>query len=610
MDVELRAVSAFLAEHEPCRDMAAEEVNALATAFRVIYERRGTLLQVAGEPTDHVYVLRSGAVDIRDEDGLHDRREAGAWIGSRPVLTGEPAPNTAIAAEDCLLLVMPGAAFRELVERNPVFGRYFRERQAARLAAAVAKTRATDQAEPILTLSVSELICGSALTVDPGMSIRDVSKAMSQRQVSSAVIVDGSGAIGILTDRDLRNRVLASDVSPDDAVSGVMTPDPWTVKEDESAFDLMVRMVDTSVHHVPVERDGRILGVLSSDDLIRTQTSNPIHLATRIARENSLSGLVAASTKIGVLVRQLVNSDVGAEDIARVVTAMGDAIERRLLKMAEEELGPPPVPYCWVVLGSQARAEQGLGSDQDNALIIDDDLQTEGEPGEYAREYFMQLATDVSDGLHACGYTYCDGGVMATTPSWRQTLRDWSATFHHWMTRPEPQAVMNSTIFFDLRGVHGDLTLADRLQERITAQAPQAKTFQAHLAKHAVDRRPPIGFFRGFVLESEGEHADTFNLKLGGVAAVTELARVYALSAGVAEVNTHRRLSACADKGALSRDHMADLRDAFEFISYVRFRHQANQVAAGESPNNFVSPDELSSLERRHLRDVFQVVRR
>ena len=300
----------------------------------------------------------------------------------------------------------------------------------------------------------------------------------------------------------------------------------------------------------------------------------------------------------------MVRQDATADDIGRVVTGVGDGIERRLLEMVEEELGPPPVPYCWVVLGSQARHEQGLSSDQDNAMIISDRLTPEQAP------YFAALATKVSDGLAACGYTYCQGEVMATNDQWRVPVQQWRRIFDGWITRPDPQAILRCSIFFDMRPLHGDISLFDEVRDQVLAATPKAKTFLAHMAKQAVDRKPPIGFFRGFVLESEGEHTDQLDLKRGGVGAVVDLARVYALTLGIGPVNTQTRLAAVCDGGRLSRSQADDLSHALEFISYVRLRHQGRLVREGQVPNNFIPPDELSNVERRHLRDVFQVVRK
>ena len=217
----------------------------------------------------------------------------------------------------------------------------------------------------------------------------------------------------------------------------------------------------------------------------------------------------------------------------------------------------------------------------------------------------MQLTDDLAE----CGYPRCPGDVMATNVRWRQPLAQWRREFTSWLTQPVPDAVLRASVFFDMRPVHGDASLHARLSSHVLATSPTSRLFLAHLAKQATHNEPPVGFFRGFVLEKAGEHRDTLDIKRGGIGAVVELARVHALSIGSPAVNTQSRIAAAREAGVLGADRADDLRDAFEFISYVRLRHQAAQVRRGEPTDNFVAPDALSSFDKRHLREAFGIVR-
>ncbi len=605
MDVEVIEIREFLTQHEPFDRLPDKLLDLLLGQLMTRYYRRGTTILSLGQSSDTVYVLRSGAVDIIDADGdLRDRREPGACFGSTPVLERAPMQYNIVAIEDSLVMLIPGDTFRSVVEQDAIFDEYFRLRQPARLHRAVQATRAADRGEPVLKTRLGDIVRRPPLHLPQTATIRQAAQAMSAAGTSSLLVMDGDLPVGIVTDRDLRNRVLATGLDPSQPISAIMTPDPVTAPADGLAFEALVEMVHRNIHHVPIMEGRDVVGVISSTDLMRLENANPIYLVGEIAKHDTVSGIVEASRRLPWAVEQLVSEDATADDVAQVVTGVGDAIERRLLSMAERDLGPPPVPYCWVVLGSQARLEQGLSSDQDNALILSDDALPEHD------EYFSQLAAKVSNGLAQCGYPPCRGDVMATNPRWRQTLSQWRATFGEWVERPKPMAVMHSTIFFDMRPLHGDISLADSLRSSFLAATPHSKLFLVHMAKHAVARRPPIGFFREFVLESEGDHTDTLDLKRGGVGAVVELARVYALTLGMPEINTRARLEQTAAAKKLGSAQVDDLLDAFEFISYVRLRHQGRQVRDGEVPDNFVSPDELTNVERRHLRDVFQVVRK
>jgi CBS domain-containing protein len=271
--------------------------------------------------------------------------------------------------------------------------------------------------------------------------------------------------------------------------------------------------------------------------------------------------------------------------------------------MAEEKLGPAPVSFAWMVAGSQARHEQSTHTDQDNALIISDEM-AEGDD-----EYFQQLARFVSDGLNACGYVYCPGDVMATNSRWRQTSKVWLKYFTEWIEIPEPKALMHASIFFDMRTVYGDERLYSAIHQQVLGKSQNNGIFIAYMAANALHYRPPLGFFRQFVLISGGEHDDTFDIKHKGIVPITDIARVLALSEGIAEVSTTGRLLAAIESKAVSKEMGENLIDALEFIANLRIRHQAYRLQKNKPADNYVQPDRLSQLERNHLKDAFSVIK-
>jgi CBS domain-containing protein len=605
-DAEIPEVTDFLAEHAPFAAVPRAELERLARRLTVRYARRGTRLMAVGRANDEVFVVRSGAVQITDDNGtLVSRGGEGAAFGTT-ALDGQASRFDVEAIEDSLLLVLPAAAFRELAAAHPVVGDYFSQQRAARLRHALQTMPHTEQRTAVLQTRLRDLLRREPITTTGDATIREAAQLMAREQVSSLLVVDGASLVGIVTDRDLRTRVLAAGLDTSHPVSEMMTTHPVTAGPDDIAMELILEMTSRNIHHMPVVDRGpgaTPLGMLTSTDLMRLERANPIHLVGDIAKADDLDTLITLSQRLPRIIDQLVHEDATADGIGRIVTAVGDAIEQRLIHLAERALGPSPAAYAWVVLGSQARLEQGPGSDQDNALVLSDDVTPADAP------WFEALARFVVDGLVACGYPRCPGDIMATNPRWRQPLREWKRTFAQWVDEPVPDAILRSAIFFDLRVVHGDPALVEELQEQIRRSAPRSSRFLAHLARNAAANEPPLGFFRGFVLEREGEHKDRLDLKRGGFHAVVEVARVHSLSRGLPQVSTLSRITAAAGAGGLGSDSAADLRDAFEFIRYVRLLHQAKQIRSGEAPDNFVAPSELSSFEKRHLRDAFQIVR-
>jgi CBS domain-containing protein len=289
--------------------------------------------------------------------------------------------------------------------------------------------------------------------------------------------------------------------------------------------------------------------------------------------------------------------------IGTAMAVIGRSFKQHLLSLAEEKFGEPPIPYCFLALGSMARDEQLLITDQDNALLFDNDYR----PKEH-EEYFIQLAKFVSDGLAACGYTYCSGDIMATNPQWRKTFTEWQECFADWIDNPEPQALLNSSIFFDLDGVWGETKLADTLKRFVAQHAKGNARFLASLARNALNRTPPLGFFKNFVMEPDGRHGKSINLKRRGTAPLSDVIRVHALAVGSDSQNSFERLDDIIAAGILPDGKGRELSDALEYISMVRIRHQAQDVENGQSPENTINPTHLSTFEKRNLREAFQIL--
>jgi CBS domain-containing protein len=298
----------------------------------------------------------------------------------------------------------------------------------------------------------------------------------------------------------------------------------------------------------------------------------------------------------------MVNLGRDVEQIGYMTTLITDAFTVRLLELAEQELGQPPCEYAWLSFGSQAREEQTAKTDQDNGLLLAREL----EATESA--YFDRLSRFVCGGLDRLGYEYCPGEIMALNSKWRTGLAGWKSHFDGWIDEPEPKSVMHSSIFFDMRCVHGDASLADELISYASHRASGNRIFRRFMAANVLQHRPPIGFFRRFVQEEDGTHSEGLNLKHRGVVPIVDLVRMRALEAGVTEPNTFRRLERAVDLDAMNEDDASSLRDALMLIGRIRLQHQAALLQAGDSPGNLVPPEELSPLMRRQLKAAFMQV--
>lgn len=602
MEAELAEVRDFLARHAPFDRLPGEVLAALPRRCTLRYERRGSVVLDVGDRGDGLYVVRSGAVEVRDETGeLVDRVGTGEAFGMSSLLEHRPTRYRCTAVEDTLLLVLEPEAFDELSGTHPDFATFYAATHHARLARAIGNLQRATSGSTVLGTRVGDLLTRGPVTTSLTATVADAAAAMSSAGVSSILVVADGELRGIVTDRDLRNRVLAVGLSPDNEVQSVMTAEPVTLSIDALAFEALLEMVSRDIHHLPVLDDsGRPVGLVSTTDLVRLENANPVYLAATIGAQTTLAGVVAEAPGIHAVLGQLVERDVSAADISRVATALGDAVRRRVVALVEDELGPPPVPYSWVVLGSAAREEEGFTADQDHAIVLATETDEAGDA------WFAELAERVTSTLEQCGWPRCPGGMMATNPQWRLSVGQWRDRFADWSREPDPDAVLHSAVFHDMRHLVGDRRLAEQVHQSSVAMA--SPRLLGHLSRQALATRPPLGFFRGFVLERHGEHRDTLDIKRP-ISGVVQLARIHALRAGSPALSTRRRLDAAATAGLLDPDTAAELSDALELMSYVRLHHQAAQVRAGRQPDNNVAPANLTQRQRRHLRDAFEIVR-
>ncbi|MDM7456150.1 MAG: putative nucleotidyltransferase substrate binding domain-containing protein [Tepidimonas sp.] len=465
--------------------------------------------------------------------------------------------------------------------------------------------RPVDDSIPLATLPVRALLRRPPVTVPPDLPIQATARIMREHRISSVLLARDDGAlVGLVTDRDLRNRVLAEGLDPARPVSEIATTALQTVDIGDHAFDALLLMARLNIHHVPVMDGQTVVGVISSTDLQQQQSNSAVNLAGAIYRQESVEELVATASRIGQLQRQLAAASTSAHATGRIVSAMTDALTSRLLQLAEAQYGPPPVPYAWVAAGSQGRNEQTAKSDQDNCLILDDGY----DPAAHG-PYFEALARFVCDGLNACGYIYCPGEMMAMTDTWRQPLARWREYFRAWIERPEPKALMLTCVFFDQRFVHGERALLDTLRAEVLQRTPGQRIFLAHMVSNALTHQPPLGWLGGIHTIRRGEHEGTVDLKHSGIVPIVDLARIYALAGGIAAVSTRERLQAAASSGEISAERTRDLIDALDFLGGLRIQHQARLMADGQAADNYLRLDELSELERRHLKDAFGVVK-
>jgi CBS domain-containing protein len=596
-------VSEFLRRHPPFDSLGDEEVARVASACEIEFAAAGDPVLLAGEEVSRAWVIRRGSLALVDAGVVLDLLGEGEMVGHASILSGRPEAFNVVAHEDTLLYRFPVDVIRPVLER-PAALRFVARSLSGRLDMRV---RELAQLEPPAAdparRRVGQLLHGPAVIVEPGTPVRAAAERMVEAG-SSAVLVDLGERLGILTDRDLRSRVVAAGASLDTPVAELATAPARSVTADTTGTDALLEMLDRGIRHLVVlDTHRKAVGIIRDTDLMAVETRTPFHLRAAIARAASPVGVATAVATLPATVIALHGARVAPATIERVIATVHDAATRRLIELTLLELGEPPARFSWLALGSTARREPAPGSDQDNGVAWEGD----GDDPDIRRA-IEQLASRVVDGLSAAGIPRCPNGAIASKPLFARSVGHWQASIRSWLDDPEQEkALILVSLLVDARPVWGAEVLGDGL-DAVFADASRRPTLLHMLELFALQHRPPTGFFRDFVVQHDGERRGTLDIKTGGLLPVVDLARWAAMRAGIGSAPTRERLEAAEAAGVLPAVDAATLRTALELFCELRLEHQVERLQAGQRPDDRIDPRELEPLTRRYLKDAFRAV--
>ena len=616
MDAELMEIRQHMSQFSPFDALCDALLDEMADQIEVRYFKAGNDILLLNAEACELCYIRSGAVEVyRRQGNLYNRLGEGDIFGHFNLLRDHVVRFPAKAIEDTLIYFIPDAVFAHLCEQDEHFADFV-ELERPRL-----ETIAEEQLQSndMMVTRIRRLLSRAPVMVSVETRVQDAARQMSEDQASALLVTrpcapdaprcfrddksETRQICGIMTNSDFRTRIVAQGLSAQTPVGEVVSPTLITVQSDVSIYEAMLTMLRNNVHHLPVLYRQRPMGIVHLSDIIRYETHSGLYLVSNIFSRLSVEGLARLAPDVRAAFVRMVQEGANSQMIGSALSTIGRSFTRRLAELAEEALGPPPVPYAFMVNGSMARNEQSIVTDQDNALVLDDTF----DPAQHD-DYFQRLAAFISDGLDACGYTYCKGDIMATNVRWRQPLRVWKDYFRGWMNDPTSETLLHSSIFFDLDSAYGDACLVEKLQDLIAEQAPHSPRFLAAMARNALNRTPPLGFFRTFVMENDGKQNNSINLKRRGTAPMVDMIRIHALACGSKAQNTFERLDEIHQASLLAPGVSDKLRYAFEYLCMSRLRHQAIDIEKDRAPNNNIEPENVESSERHALKDAFQVL--
>jgi len=585
-------IAGFLGSHPPFDVVDADELTQIAAVTETEVTPRGAAIFAQGAgPVESVWMVRSGSVEVIHDGRVLDLLGPGELFGHASMISGLPTGFEARAAEDTVCYRIPAEVIRPLLARPDVL---------QFVARSIVNRTIPAAALPEDQVRVATLIRTPPLLCQGTEPIREAARRMTE-EGASAVLVPLSGSFGIVTDRDLRRRVIVPGLSPDAPVSAIMTAPAYTVTADRLGGDVLLDMLERNVHHIPVlSAAGQVLGVVDDGDLVAAEGRKPLLLRRAIALAETPAELAAAAAGLNPVIIALHDARAAAEQVTAVRSVVLDALTRRLTELAVRDAGPPPVPFTWFALGSLARREAVPSSDVDSALAWDGAV--EGE----AAGYFRRVTQAVDEGLRACGMSPDEHGASAANPIFARSRASWGRAAQSLSEDPtQDKALILTSVLADSRPVwsSGGATMDGGLWE-----GQSTPDLLRMLARFALSFRPPTGFLRDFVVEHSGERRGQLDIKHGGMIPIVDLARWAGMAAGVASASTRERLRAAEAAGTMDSAEAQTLTEAFGFIFSLRLDHQVEQLRRGEEPDDFIDPKALNPLARSYLREAFRAV--
>lgn len=597
-----------LAPHVPFSSMREEDLDWVARRAELAYFAQGE--RIVG-PEDGLparcWIVKQGAVEGRRPGAPEDAPTVvltpgelfpvGALLAERAVV------STYRASGDVFCWGLSRADFDELVRRSEPFRDFCRRRLGALLDLSNRALQASyaQQATQWRTMAapLGEVVRRPPVTVDPGATLREVFETMERERVGSVIVGD---AQGIFTRQDVIGRVALPGVPLDRPISAVMTSPVMSLDASATVAEATLMMAERSIRHVPVRRDGALVGVVTERDLFVMQRQTLRGIGDAIGAARATPGLARAAEDIRAWSSTLVAQGVAAAFVTRLISRLNDQLTQRAIALRAAEHGVSLEGACWLALGSEGREEQTIATDQDNGLVLPDGTDAA------ARERMRAFAESVNATLDACGYPLCRGGIMASNPRWCLTAAEWQALFDAWIDRGDPESLLAASVFFDFRAIAGDASLATALRARVTERAAANARFLKQMSDNARRNGPPASWTGGLIGQLFTHEADEVDLKLHGTVPFVDGARLLALAHRVPATGTADRLRALVDGGALRAAEANAWIDAFEFLQSLRLRAQHRRDAALEHAN-VLDTRTLSELDRRILKESFRQAR-
>ncbi|WP_027137556.1 DUF294 nucleotidyltransferase-like domain-containing protein [Gaetbulibacter saemankumensis] len=612
-------VNDFLTKYPPFNLLNNDSLLKISTQVSIIYMEKGDTLFKRGDNFhEHFYIVRNGAVNLfhainDDIEEIINISDAGDIFGVRPLIAKERYKLTATANEESIVYAIPINIFRSVTENN------------AKVSKFLITAFATNSYDPYTAEATNKIFVDylptntqdianfqtakytkNPVTCDINSSLKKAALLMSKHKIGCIIVVnEQKHPVGIITNSDIKNKIATGKFPIETQVTNIMSSPVFTAKKNLTVADGQLQMIKHNIGHLCITKDGtensRLLGVLTHHDVLVSLGNNPAVILKEIKRAKRTKKLRAARLKANNLIKSYLEQNIPLSHIVKLISQINDAVTIRAIEIALKKMdGKPPVPFAWIALGSQGRKEQLLFTDQDNAIIYQN---VEPELDKETQDYFLKLGKYVTKSLNKIGFEYCEADMMANNPEWCKSLSDWKNQFNDWILNPDEKAILLSSIFFDFNFIYGDKSLTDALTDSIYNTLDEGLIFFKFLGRDALKNPSPLGFFKQFLVEKNGEQKDLFNIKSRALMPFIDAARLLILRYKVKGINnTAERFEKLAEIEPSNKELYESCSYAFKALS----KFKTKQGIAHNNSGKYIELQTLTKEEQLKLRRCFK----
>jgi CBS domain-containing protein len=615
-------VADFLKNFPPFNLLQAKDLEKLSEQISIIYKEKDAIIFSENEKThDSFYVVHKGAVALKrsQNNNILDMCDEGDIFGLRPLLAQENYVMEASAYEESILYAVPIAIFKPYALENKEIGNFLIESYASNTKNPYSDVHKNNlygeivaQETPNTDKELFDLqpvnYSKKIVTCGPDTTAKEIARILTKKKVGAILIVDEMLPIGIITDKDLRNKVVSGDYPITTTAESIMTKPVITYSKKMTVAEAQMAMIKSNISYLCLTKDGtpntKAVGILSKHDVMVSLGNNPAALIKALKRSTKIKEIKPIRARIIQLLQGYLDQNIPMTLITKIITELNDACVTRVIDISLEKMhSPPPVKFSWLALGSQGRDEQFLHTDQDNAIIYENVSEVFHDE---TKAYFIKLATYINKGLYTIGYEYCPAEMMASNPKWCMSLDEWKNQVNYWINNPGKNEVLLSFIFFDYNVKYGDTEIVNQLSDSIFNDVKANPIFYVHLVSGALQSPSPTGFFRQFLVEQDGANKDQFDIKRRALMPLTDAARVLILSHSVKSIsNTAERFEKLAELEPQNSELY--LSCAYSFRVLLKFR--TKQGLLHHDSGQFIELESLSKMDKIKLKRTFKTIK-